>query len=206
MIAIHSRIEKSACTRVIALAGSSGTLAPVNIQGYARDGKVPNIHSYSLGVQRNIGLGTVIDVAYVGTLSRHLVQTRNLNTIPYLTTFQKSAQDPSRFDGPVPDVEPGTTGVREHIEHEERSTAHRGHGLRVGEGTGGVGGVIGALLLPAVLPGDLDLLGQLGRIAVRRLAHRLSRHHSVVLLRHQKTPPDTKGYAAVTSSRSRQRG
>ncbi len=89
------------------LRGQSGTLAPVNIQGYARDGKVPNVHSFSLGVQRNVGLGTVIDVAYVGTLSRHLVQTRNLNSIPYFTTFQKAAQDPSRFEGGVPDVEPG---------------------------------------------------------------------------------------------------
>lgn len=93
------------------LRGQSGTLAPTNIQGYAKDGKIPNVHSFSLGVQRNIGGGTMIDIAYVGTLSRHLVQTRNLNAIPYFTTFQKSAQDPSRFDAGVPDVEAGLPDV-----------------------------------------------------------------------------------------------
>ncbi|HTM50156.1 MAG TPA: carboxypeptidase regulatory-like domain-containing protein [Bryobacteraceae bacterium] len=93
------------------LKGSSGALAPVNLVGYSRDGKIPNIYSQSIGIQRNLGRGTVVDVAYVGTLSRHLVQQRNLNSIPYFTTFQKPAQDPTRFTGPIPDVEPGLPAV-----------------------------------------------------------------------------------------------
>jgi len=88
------------------LRSQSATLPPTNIVGAGRDGKIPNIHSFSLGVQRNIGLGTVVDVSYVGTLSRHLAQNRNLNTIPYFTTFQRPAQDPTRTGGVVPDVEP----------------------------------------------------------------------------------------------------
>ncbi|MBM3783213.1 MAG: hypothetical protein FJW30_02575 [Acidobacteria bacterium] len=93
------------------LRSQSGTLAPSNIQGFPREGKVPNIHSFSLGVQRNIGSGTVVDIAYVGTLSRHLVQSRNLNTIPYFRTFERSAQDPSRFGGTVPEVEPNLPAI-----------------------------------------------------------------------------------------------
>ncbi|MBM3735059.1 MAG: hypothetical protein FJW39_04670 [Acidobacteria bacterium] len=91
---------------------SSGTLAPVNMNGYPRDGKIPNVYSYNLGIQKTLVRGTVLDVAYVGSLSRHLVQSRNLNAIPYFLTFQRAAQDPSRFaDGVVPAVEAGLPAV-----------------------------------------------------------------------------------------------
>ena len=63
---------------------------------------MPTIYNFSLGIQRELGGGTTIDVAYVGSLSRHLVTARNLNQIPYLTAFQPTAQDPSKFpDGVV---------------------------------------------------------------------------------------------------------
>ena len=73
----------------------------------APDGKVPTIYNYSIGVQRSLGWGTTIDVAYVGSVSHHLVTSRNLNQIPYLTAFSREAQDPSKYpDGVVPDIEP----------------------------------------------------------------------------------------------------
>ena len=73
----------------------------------APDGKVPTIYNFSIGVQRDIGWGTTVDVAYVGSLSRHLVTSRNGNQIPYLTAFSRDAQDPSKYPGGVvPDVEP----------------------------------------------------------------------------------------------------
>jgi hypothetical protein len=63
-------------------------------------------------VQRNLGRGTVLDTAYVGTMGRHLAQSYNLNTIPYLTTFQRSAQDASLYPGGVvPAVEAGLPAV-----------------------------------------------------------------------------------------------
>ena len=71
------------------------------------DGKVPTIYNYSIGVQRSLGWGTTIDVAYVGSVSHHLVTSRNLNQIPYLTAFSREAQDPSKYpDGVVPAIEP----------------------------------------------------------------------------------------------------
>jgi hypothetical protein len=94
------------------LRSTSGLLAPSGVTGYAPDGKIPNIHSFSLGVQRNIGWETVLDVAYVGTLSRHLVQQRDLNAIPFFTTFQAAAQDRSQYpNNLVPTVEPGLPAI-----------------------------------------------------------------------------------------------
>jgi hypothetical protein len=87
---------------------SAGILTPLgNVIGAEKNGKVPVIYSFSLGVQRELGRGTTLDVAYVGTLGRHLVTARNINQIPYLTAFTAGAQDPSKFGGPVPSVEPG---------------------------------------------------------------------------------------------------
>lgn len=90
------------------LSSATGYNAPAAVTGYAPDGKLPNVQSFSIGVQRSIGWGTVLDVAYVGTLSRHLVDQINLNSIPYGTTFQRAAQDPTMYpNGVVPAVEPG---------------------------------------------------------------------------------------------------
>ena len=71
----------------------------------------------------------------------------------------------------VAHVQPGAARVREHVEHEEVPAGVGGDGVRVGPGACWVGRVVGAALGPAVLPGDLDLPGQLGGVAVRRLAH-----------------------------------
>ncbi|HYE74845.1 MAG TPA: carboxypeptidase regulatory-like domain-containing protein [Blastocatellia bacterium] len=88
--------------------GSSGALSPSAITGVDRIGDWPVIYSYSLSVQRELFKDTVIDVAYVGTQSRHLPRRSNLNSIPYGTTFKASAQDRTRFAGGViPATEPG---------------------------------------------------------------------------------------------------
>ena len=77
--------------------GQSGLLAPSNVVGYAREGFLPTIYSMSLGVQHDIGYNTVIDVSYVGTLSRHLFLARELNAIPFGFLFTRAAQDPTTF-------------------------------------------------------------------------------------------------------------
>lgn len=71
------------------------------ILGADKNGQVPTIYNFSLGVQREIGEGTTIDVAYVGSLSRHLVTQRDINAIPYGTDFTRAAQDPSKYSGGV---------------------------------------------------------------------------------------------------------
>jgi hypothetical protein len=77
------------------------------IYGADINGQVPTTYSYSLGVQREIARGVTLDVAYVGTQGRHQVTARDINTIPYGTTFTRAAQDPTKFaGGVVPQVEP----------------------------------------------------------------------------------------------------
>jgi hypothetical protein len=81
--------------------------ALTSILGADRAGQVPTVYSYSLGVQRDAGFGITYDIAYVGTMSRHLITSRDINAIPYGTAFTKAAQNPANFDGGVvPDVEP----------------------------------------------------------------------------------------------------
>lgn len=88
--------------------GSSGVRAIPSITTVDPGGELPAVYSYSLSLQKNIGYSTVLDVAYIGNLGRHLGRQRNINAVPYLTTFQRSAQDPTRFaGGVVPTVEPG---------------------------------------------------------------------------------------------------
>lgn len=82
-------------------------LGTVNVRGADREGFIPNVQSYSLQVQQDLGFDTVISVGYVGTLSRHLPEDININAIPYGFLFTKAAQDPSRYaGGVVPDEEP----------------------------------------------------------------------------------------------------
>jgi hypothetical protein len=90
------------------LQSSFGNGVLSNIVGASRDGKVPTVSSFSLGVQRDLGKGMMLDVAYVGTLSRHLVTSRDINAEPYGTLFSSAAQDPncSIFSGSVPAVQP----------------------------------------------------------------------------------------------------
>jgi hypothetical protein len=91
------------------LAGAGRSdLLPVSgdVVGYRREQKVPTVYSFSLGVQRDLGRGIVLDLAYVGTRSRNNPRQTNLNAIPYGTMFRRDAQNPAAFGGAVPDVEP----------------------------------------------------------------------------------------------------
>jgi hypothetical protein len=87
----------------------SGLLAPGTVVGVDPTGKVPSIYSYSVGIQRDVGRGIVVDVSYVGNVGRHLSQYRDLNAPAYGSYFQPWAQDPTNFSsgGAVPSVEPG---------------------------------------------------------------------------------------------------
>jgi hypothetical protein len=66
--------------------------------------KPASVYNYSLNVQQDIGFDTVVSVAYVGNVGRHLLQNRNLNTLPYGTRFQPWAQDPTSPGRPLPDT------------------------------------------------------------------------------------------------------
>lgn len=84
------------------LASASRALFPSSINAIAESGEVPSVMSYSFGVQRDIGWGTLVDVAYAGNLGRHLRQSVNLNAIAPGTDFLASSQDPSNPGKPLP--------------------------------------------------------------------------------------------------------
>ena len=87
---------------------ASGVAAPASLITYAPDGKIPNVQSFNLSLQRNIGFGTIVDVAYVSTLARHLTQSIVLNQNPLGSTFTRAAQDPTLYPGgTVPTVQAG---------------------------------------------------------------------------------------------------
>jgi hypothetical protein len=92
--------------------GGGGILSPLTITADAEKMKFPHVYSYSMGVQRNIGSGTVVDLSYVGSNSRNLPRKTNLNTPPYGTTFGAAAQDPTKFAGGViPAAEPSLPSI-----------------------------------------------------------------------------------------------
>jgi hypothetical protein len=94
------------------LSNALGYTAPPGVSGINRHAKIPNVQSFSFGVQRNLGWGTLLDVAYVGSLTRHLMQAINLNSVPYGTAFKASAQDASQYpNGVLPPVQAGLPAV-----------------------------------------------------------------------------------------------
>jgi len=86
------------------LAQSSGTLFPSSGAGLDPNAKASSVMNMSLGVQRDIGFKTVVDVSYVSTLGRHLFQMRNLNTLPMGTRFESWAADSTKSGSPLADT------------------------------------------------------------------------------------------------------
>lgn len=66
---------------------------PSGSQGFDPQRHIPRTANYSFGIQQDIGHGTVVDVAYVGALARHLQARRNLNTTPLGTNYQPQYRD-----------------------------------------------------------------------------------------------------------------
>ena len=73
---------------------------PGNLSGaLQKNGKWPVFYNYSLGVQRAVGFQTVLDVAYVGNLGRHLGQTFEEDALAPGTRFLAANQDPTKKAG-----------------------------------------------------------------------------------------------------------
>lgn len=105
-----------AANNLVNLPSLSGTNTSVqgdkNIIGAARDGHVPTIYSFSFGLQHEIAKGTTLDMAYVGSLGRHLITSRDINAVPFGYAFTAAAQDPNNYvGGVVPAVEPDLPAI-----------------------------------------------------------------------------------------------
>lgn len=76
----------------------AGLLFPTGSSAIELDDKVTNVYRYSLGIQRDIGFKTIVDVSYVGNVGRHVIQSVGLNTIPYGARFDVNNVDPTTID------------------------------------------------------------------------------------------------------------
>jgi hypothetical protein len=77
------------------LLGRQGLVYPAYASAIELDQKVATVYRYSLGIQREIGSGTVLDASYVGNVGRHLIQTHDPNVVPYGAHFNPANIDPT---------------------------------------------------------------------------------------------------------------
>ncbi len=82
---------------------ASGVLFPSAVNAWQRDDVVPSVYNWSFGLQQHLGWGTILEAAYVANVGRHLLQTVNLNTLPYGARFQPENADPTNPTRPLPD-------------------------------------------------------------------------------------------------------
>jgi hypothetical protein len=82
-------------TTIAALTSSAAFFSPTSVLGVQHNLHPPEVYNWSLGVQRDIGFSTVADVAYAGSVSRHLQEQRSINAVPYGTNFLPSSLDPT---------------------------------------------------------------------------------------------------------------
>jgi Carboxypeptidase regulatory-like domain len=76
---------------------SVGTNSPPSFaRTLNRSNNPPVVYETSLGIQRRLPHGFVLDVAYVGTFGHHIGTTTQLNDIPYGTRFLASSLDPTQ--------------------------------------------------------------------------------------------------------------
>jgi hypothetical protein len=90
------------------MTGTSAT-TPIGVTGVERTDKRPNAVRFNLGIQRELGWHTVLDVAYVGDRTRYLPVQNNLNPIPAGARFLPQNRDATvaataANPGAMPDV------------------------------------------------------------------------------------------------------
>jgi carboxypeptidase family protein len=92
-------------TTIDALLGEPLSVSPAGVLSIQPDYASPAVYNFSFGIQRDIGYNTVLDVAYVGSLARHLLQRRSINSVPYGARFLPSSIDQTITSSatPLPD-------------------------------------------------------------------------------------------------------
>src|SRR5438876_4097621 len=91
--------------------GNTATFLQVgNFQGVSginqslnRSNTLARVYHTSIGIQREVGFNTMVDVAYVGSFGRHIAQKHDINQVPYGARFLPQNQDPTRTATPLAD-------------------------------------------------------------------------------------------------------
>jgi hypothetical protein len=80
-------------TTIPSLLNGAAYITPANVRATQHHDEYPTTYNASFGIQRDIGFHTVLDVSYVVSLGRHLLQTRSLNAVPYGSDLLASSID-----------------------------------------------------------------------------------------------------------------
>jgi len=78
---------------------ATAVLSPPSAVEVDPTGKIPTTYSYQFSVQKRLPLDIILDVAYVGSASRHQQDNRNLNWSAFGTTWTAAATDPTAGAG-----------------------------------------------------------------------------------------------------------
>jgi hypothetical protein len=85
------------------IGSTPGVLFPANLRGFSKEGKVPTTYNWNIGVQHELPFDILLDAAYAGSVSRHLLNQFNVNRPGFGSAFRADTQDPTnanpRFDG-----------------------------------------------------------------------------------------------------------
>ncbi len=81
---------------------SAGAIGPSNLSILYGRAVLPSTMNFSLGIQQEVK-GFIVDASYVGSLSRHLQVSKNINPIPIFSRFDPDNADPTQPTRPLPD-------------------------------------------------------------------------------------------------------
>jgi hypothetical protein len=79
---IHNPIVYYSTLSQLFAPGATQASRPQSVNAFEVHAETPAAFNMSVGIQREIGWGTVVDVSYVGTLGRHLEMEHNINAVP----------------------------------------------------------------------------------------------------------------------------
>lgn len=85
------------------LGSGGGYIAPSSISWYS-NGQWDSERNASLGIQRNVGWGTVVDASWVATWGVNQPWTYNINSIPLGADFQPQNADPTKPGSVLPSI------------------------------------------------------------------------------------------------------
>ena len=78
------------------VASTGGVLFPSAVSSLSRDGHLPTVYNYNLSIQRQMPGRILLDVGYVGSISRHLINPLPINEPAAGSAWAAQNQDPTK--------------------------------------------------------------------------------------------------------------
>jgi hypothetical protein len=91
--------------------GTSDPYPALGMQPTAYDFVPPKVYAWNTGVQHRLFKNIVLDIAYVGSSSKNLIEQEQINALPLGTLFKAENQDPTRTPSSTPGATAYTTDL-----------------------------------------------------------------------------------------------